>query len=97
MRTIFHTFLFCFLLVLPAPGSTGGGHPVVPDDTINDAAWRWFSDPRVIYNKGNREQVYYGYINGKGDVRVSSYDLKTGEKETYVLHTGLEVDDHNVP
>ena len=97
MRTIFHTFLFCFLLVLPAPGSTGGGHPVVPDDTINDAAWCWFSDPRAIYYKGNREQVYYGFINGKGDVRVSSHDLKTGEKETYVLHPGLEVDDHNVP
>lgn len=97
MKKIFYAFLSYFFLVLLPPGRTGESHPVVLNDTINDAAWCWFSDPRAIYHKGNREKVYCGYINGKGDVKVSSWDLRTGEKETYVLHPELEVDDHNVP
>ncbi|SFB82169.1 Arylsulfatase A [Parapedobacter composti] len=62
-----------------------------------DAAWCWFSDPRAIYHKGSREQIFYGYVNSKGDVVIGARDLSTKTVETFVLHERLQVDDHNVP
>ena len=65
--------------------------------TVEDAGWCWFSDPRAIYNKGVHEKVYFGFINGKGDVIAQSYDFKTKENVEFILHKELQVDDHNVP
>lgn len=62
-----------------------------------DAAWCWFSDPRAVYHKGMEERIYYAYINSKGDVVISSRDLRSEEIKTFVLHEDLQVDDHNVP
>lgn len=62
-----------------------------------DAAWCWFSDPRAVYHKGSDERIYYAYINSKGDVVISSRDLRSEEIKTFVLHKELQVDDHNVP
>lgn len=62
-----------------------------------DAAWCWFSDPRAVYHKGERERIYYGYINSKGDVLIGARDQKTGQTETFNLHPELQIDDHNVP
>ncbi len=62
-----------------------------------DAAWCWFSDPRAVYHKGLNERIYYGYINSKGDVVISSRDVKTKNIQSFVLHKELQVDDHNVP
>ena len=31
-----------------------------------DAAWCWFSDPRAVYHHGEKEAVYFGYINSRG-------------------------------
>jgi hypothetical protein len=62
-----------------------------------DGAWCWFADPRAVYHKGEKERIYYGYINTLGDVVISARDLKTKEVETFVLHEKLQVDDHNVP
>src|SRR5690606_13022727 len=62
-----------------------------------DAAWCWFSDPRAVYHKGKYEKIYYGYINSKGDVVISSRNLKTKHTETFILHKELQIDDHNVP
>lgn len=89
--------LLCLLFVLPSFGSTNGDIPISPEQVTEDAAWCWFSDPRAVYHKGVHEKFYYGFINSKGDVKVSSYDLRTGAKEVFVLHPQLEVDDHNVP
>src|SRR5210317_2171915 len=62
-----------------------------------DGAWCWFSDPRAIYHRGEREQVYFGYINSQGDVCIGSQDLHSEEIRSFVLHDTLEIDDHNVP
>src|SRR5690554_137830 len=62
-----------------------------------DAAWCWFSDPRAIYHKGEKEAIYFGYINSKGDVVAKSLNLENGEEIEYILHESLQVDDHNVP
>lgn len=70
-------------------------------DKINlvaeDAAWCWYSDPRAVYHKGEKEAIYYGFINSKGDVVAKSMDLSTGEESEFILHEKLQVDDHNVP
>lgn len=62
-----------------------------------DAAWCWFSDPRAVYYKGDKEAIYYGFINSNGDVIVKSLDLINRKMTEYILHESLEIDDHNVP
>src|SRR5690606_22461920 len=62
-----------------------------------NGAWCWFSDPRALYFKGDREQVYYGYISHQGDVMISSRDMQTSEVEEAVLHRELQIDDRNAP
>lgn len=64
---------------------------------VEDGAWCWFSDPRAVYHKGEKEQMYFGYINSRGDVCIGSNNLETGQTESFVLHDTLEIDDHNVP
>ncbi len=65
--------------------------------TAEDAAWCWFSDPRAVYYKGDKEAIYYGFINSNGDVMVKSLDLIKRKMTEYILHESLEIDDHNVP
>jgi hypothetical protein len=67
------------------------------DIVAKDAAWCWFSDPRAVYHKGSREQIYFAYINSKGDVVISSREAKTKQTKNFTLHSALQVDDHNVP
>jgi len=62
-----------------------------------DGAWCWFSDPRAVYYRGGKEQIYFGYINSIGDVCIGSKDLESRQLKQFVLHDTLEVDDHNVP
>lgn len=63
----------------------------------NDAAWCWFSDPRAVYYKGQKNQIYYGYINSLGDVMVGSRSVNDSITHTAVLHKMLNKDDHAVP
>jgi hypothetical protein len=94
---MFRIISITLFLLLPnlfaAAQSKASGYKVVAED----AAWCWFSDPRAVYHKGLYERIYYGYINSKGDVVVSSRDLKTKNIKTFVLHKELQIDDHNVP
>lgn len=62
-----------------------------------NGAWCWFADPRAVYYKKGKEQIYYGYINTEGDVVISSKNLKTKKIIDFILHDKLQVDDHNVP
>jgi len=62
-----------------------------------DGVWCWFSDPRAIYYKGDKEQIYFGYINSRGDVMIGARDELTKGTSHFTLHDSLEVDDHNVP
>lgn len=81
--------------------SVSGQHNTSPNGAViqvaEDAAWCWFSDPRAVYHHGDRERIYYGYINSKGDVMIGARDQKTGQTETFNLHPELQIDDHNVP
>ncbi|MCB0670039.1 MAG: hypothetical protein KDC80_29635, partial [Saprospiraceae bacterium] len=50
----------------------------------SDGAWCWFSDPRAIYYKGEKEQIYFGYINSVGDVLLGVKDIETGAVHEFV-------------
>lgn len=63
----------------------------------DDAAWCWFSDPRAVVYQGKHDRVYFGYINSKGDVVLSSKERDSSRVESCILHEKLQVDDHNVP
>lgn len=86
--------ILSFIPIITAIAQTRGENYKVVSD---DASWCWFSDPRAVYNEDRGEQVYFGYINSKGDVVIGSKDLKTHETGTFVLHEKLQVNDHNVP
>lgn len=62
-----------------------------------DGAWTFFTDPRAVYFKGQREKVYLGFIASDGSDRVWSYDYATGKADTATLHVRLETDDHDNP
>ncbi|WP_119081050.1 BNR-4 repeat-containing protein [Chitinophaga alhagiae] len=83
--------ILCFLLLANGPAAFS------QEVIAKDAAWCWFSDPRAIYHKGEKEAVYFGYINSRGDVMVKSLNLATNQEQEYNLHKELQVDDHNVP
>ena len=100
--------LFCFLLLLnllTACQSTAdkmterdtATTSIATETLTDDGVWCWFSDPRAIYHKGDKEKIYFGTINSRGDVLISSKDLTTGAIDSFILHDTLEVDDHNVP
>ena len=69
-----------------------------PIETLSkDGVWCWFSDPRAIYYSGKNEKIYFGYVNGQGDVCIGSKDLYSGKLTSFILQDTLEIDDHNVP
>jgi hypothetical protein len=74
----------------PAPGQGF-------DWASSDGAWTFFTDPRAVYYKGEREKVYLGYLTAQGHDRVWSYDFASGKVDTFTLHERLEVDDHDNP
>ena len=63
----------------------------------DDGAWCWFSDPRAIYHRGEKEQTYAAWVTSAGDIMIGAYDHARGEIRTAVLHEKLERDDHDVP
>lgn len=72
---------------------------VVPENEVlvENGAWCWFSDPRAVYHKGEKEQMYFGTINDRGDVLIHSKNITSGKIFSFILHDSLEVDDHDVP
>lgn len=63
----------------------------------SDGAWCWYSDPRAVYHKGKTENIYFTYINSKGDVLIGARNQKTKAVTNFVLHEKLQIDDHDVP
>lgn len=67
----------------------------------DDGGWCWFQDERVIVHDG---KIIIGTIAAgktdparRGDVEVTSYDIKTGKTACFELHDRLERDDHDSP
>jgi len=76
----------------PTPGA-GQDFPTVDAN----GAWTFFTDPRALYYKGQREKIYLAFITRQGTTRVWSYDYATEAVDTASLHVDLEQDDHDVP
>ncbi|MDL2322579.1 BNR-4 repeat-containing protein [Bacteroidales bacterium OttesenSCG-928-A17] len=62
-----------------------------------DGAWCWFADPRAVYYEGEKKQTYISWINSQGDIMIASYNHDTNEYKEKVIHSKLEIDDHDVP
>ncbi len=78
--------------------ATAQVQPVVIND---DAGWCWFQEERAVIAAGRliAGSVAAGSrdISRKGNIEISSVDLKTGAAERFVLHNNLELDDHDAP
>ena len=67
-------------------------------DTLDiDGAWCWFADPRALYHKGEKEQTYFSWVTGTGDIVIATYNHQTGEYKKNTLSERLQVDDHANP
>jgi dienelactone hydrolase len=96
--TVSRQKMYSWLEKLPdLPVVTSMDEPDTGKALAEDAAWCWFSDPRAVYHHGEKEAVYFGYINSKGDVKIQSLDLKSNATHEFTLHEKLQIDDHNVP
>src|SRR5690554_6626076 len=88
------SFRRVILITLIAFGliSCQSSHQIV--ELTEDSSWCWFQDDRAIIDG---DLLIYSGVTASGANIVSSYHLKTGEKETFVLNdTDLPADDHNV-
>lgn len=69
---------------------------------LNDnGGWCWFEDDRAVISNG---QLYVGSVSDSsgtggrnGNVEVAAYHFDTGILSRFVLHAGLQADDHNSP
>jgi hypothetical protein len=62
----------------------------------NSGSWCWFSYPRAIRLKGDRDQTLFGYVTGAGAIVVKSFDHEKKSTESFNLGK-YEIDDHNNP
>lgn len=71
---------------------------------LNDnGAWCWFQDERVIVDRQRGRILVSSVANGAGDggdtragdVDVACLEIATGQVSRFVLHAGLQADDHN--
>ncbi len=59
-----------------------------------DGAWNWFTNPRAVSYDG---YTYFGQAGTDGDAIVSRLDEDTEDIESFILHEGLQIDDHANP
>ncbi|SMO62434.1 BNR-4 repeat-containing protein [Fodinibius sediminis] len=60
----------------------------------NDSSWCWFQDERAVIDG---HQLLFTGVTSEGAIKVSRYDMETGEKETAVMNDqAFGPDDHNV-
>src|SRR5690606_24273062 len=63
----------------------------------------WFEDERIIVDPVAGKLLLSSVADGagaggasrNGDIDLASYDLNTGDIDSFVLHPGLQADDHN--
>lgn len=62
----------------------------------DDAAWCWFNEPRLLAD-ADHSLLYASFISHGGDVGVVALNTATDRFQRFILDTGFQVDDHNVP
>lgn len=65
---------------------------VSPYQVRADGIWTWLTDPRAVCYNG---ATYVGCITSLGDAVITKFVHATGVSSSFVLHSTLQVDDHN--
>jgi BNR repeat-containing family member/PKD domain/Concanavalin A-like lectin/glucanases superfamily len=82
------------LIAVAAPAPASAAPPQQP---AGDGAWCWFADPRGVHHEGAKKATYVGWVGEDGDIKVASFDHRTGIRTTAVLKSRFQVDDHANP
>src|SRR5690625_4874566 len=62
----------------------------------NSGSGCWFTYPRAIRFKGKKDQTFFGYVTGSGEIIIQSYDHDKSVFDSFNLGK-YEMDDHNNP
>jgi hypothetical protein len=63
----------------------------------NNGAWCWFSDPRAVSFKGQRDRTYVGWVSSTGDIVIAAVDNQSGKAEQHIMREAFQKDDHACP
>jgi hypothetical protein len=103
VRTVIFIFVVLTDQILLASETSKSGKETISGPyqvrrMVNDGAWTWFNDERVIVD---RQILYIGSIDSLGRVRVDLFPLappaESLQKSEYILSSWRSRDDHNNP
>jgi hypothetical protein len=71
----------------------------------NNGGWCWYQDERTLFDSTTGcvltasvgEEHGFGGSNTNGDLSVTSFNINTGERTTYLLRNNFDPNDHAVP
>lgn len=73
---------------------------VTPTPTENvltdDGVWCWFNEPRLVADEATGK-VFGGFVTQDGSIGIAELDTADGSTSQFILHSALEVDDHDAP
>lgn len=78
------------------PASSAMAFSVVTDE----GAWCWFADPRALHHENKAlgiDKTYIGSIDNLGNIKAEEYDFNKGTKETVLIRSWFQPDDHDNP
>jgi len=74
-----------------------GAAPLRQRELASSGGWCWFGDPRGVYHEGLHRRTFVGWVSGRGDIQVASYDHDSGVRAIATLAARFQVDDHAAP
>ena len=89
MKKIIVLILFSVFYISHAEGQQKKYPSSCYQDLVEDGAWCWFTDPRVVQYQKKYNRVYAGSVSTKGDITVTSFDKNTGKTE-HISNIGHE-------
>lgn len=75
------------------PASSAMAFSVVTDE----GAWCWFADPRALHHENKTLGIDKTYIGNLGNIKAEEYDFNKGTKETVLIRSWFQPDDHDNP
>lgn len=63
-------------------------------------AWCWFADPRALHHENETlgiNKTYVGSIDNMGNIIAEEYDFNSGLKESVLIRSWFQPDDHDNP
>lgn len=72
-------------------------HLISNQEFTSDGAWCFFADPRALFYQGQYRRTYAGWLDSTGDVWIGYYDHLRDAKESFLIRSALQQDDHANP